>query len=307
MKLISDIINELVDSEKSINSPLLKTKVLASRLQNLQLLEWVSNELKGYESEKNFPEYRIFYGNITGTYLNGNMQYSNQPVPTIGLEKSFDNSLRSVRFTQSISSLENFIKLDESGMLEYTFPAEITALIEQNWRKMGNPYLQLINCRRTISIHSMNEILSVVRNNLLDFMLKIDIEFGNLTEIEELKTKYKEIANIMNHTIINASGDGNIVNTGANAKVNSSTNITKNNKEELQKHLVENGVSKEETDELLKIIDSEQPNSETKTFGEKVNNWTSKVLGKVLDGSWNIGIGTAGTVLTEAIKKYYGL
>ncbi|NLP59293.1 hypothetical protein, partial [Lutibacter sp. B1] len=34
MKLINDIINELVDTDKSINSPLLKTKVLASRLQN---------------------------------------------------------------------------------------------------------------------------------------------------------------------------------------------------------------------------------------------------------------------------------
>lgn len=307
MKLVSDIINELVDSEKSINSPLLKTKVLASRLQNVQLLEWVSNELKGYESDNDVPHYRIYMGNIIGTYLNGTMQYNNQPVPTIGIDKDFDNSLRSIKFSQSISSLENFIKLDESGILEYTFPAEITALIEKNWRKMGNPYLQLINCRRTVSIHSMNEILSVVRNNLLDFMLKIDNEFGNLTEIEELKTKHKEIANIMNHTIINASGDGNIVNTGANAKVNSSTNITKNNKEELQKHLVDNGVSKEETEELFKIIDSEQPNNDTKTFGEKVNNWTSKMLGKVLDGSWNIGIGTAGTVLTEAIKKYYGL
>ena len=85
MKLIQDIINELVDSELSINSPLLKTKVLASRLQNDELLIWVTNELKGYDNDGDLPSYRKFNGNIIGTYINGSMQYTSQPVPTTGL------------------------------------------------------------------------------------------------------------------------------------------------------------------------------------------------------------------------------
>ncbi|MBK7490043.1 MAG: hypothetical protein IPI74_09620 [Bacteroidales bacterium] len=60
MKLINDIINELIDTEKSIVSPLLKTKVLASRLGNDVLLTWVSNELKGYENKDELPDYRKF-------------------------------------------------------------------------------------------------------------------------------------------------------------------------------------------------------------------------------------------------------
>lgn len=307
MKLINDIINELIDTDKSISSPLLKTKVLASRLQNEGLLNWVSNELKGYENTSQLPEYRKYQANITGTYINGNTQYNDQPVPTMGLKNEFEVVLRSIDFMQSISSLETLKGENKSGILEHTFPAELTGLIEQNWRKMGNPYLQLINCKKSISVNAVVEILAFVRNNLLDFMLKIDSEFGNIAEIEELKTKKDQITSIMNQTIINTSGDGNVVNTGEKVKISATINITKGNKEELTKHLEDIGLSKADTSDLMEILDEERPDFQKKTFGQKVNGWTQKMLGKALDGSWNIGIGAAGTLLAEAIKSYYGM
>lgn len=307
MKLINDIINELIDTEKSITSPLLKTKVLASRLQNEVLLNWVSNELKGYDTAGDLPDYRKYNGNITGTYINGSMQYNDQPVPTIGLKKELEEMLHSMDFYQSISSLETLKGENKSGKLEHTFPAELTGLIQQNWRKMGNPYLQLVNCKKSISVNAVVEILSFVRNNLLDFMLKIDSEFGNITEIEELKTKKEEIATIMNQTIINNSGDGNVLNTGEKANITATININKGNKEELAKHLQDIGLSDADTTELIDIIDTEEPNFDNKTFGQKVNTWTHKMLGKALDGSWNIGIGAAGSLIAEAVKTYYGM
>ena len=307
MKLINDIINELIDTEKSITSPLLKTKVLASRLQNIELLNWVSNELAGYENTEELPEYRIFQGNITGTYINGTMQYNEQPVPTVGLNEKLEKTIRSINLNQSISSLENLNNDGESGFLEHAFPAELVGLIQKNWRKMGNPYLQLINCKISIPASAVNEVLSYVRNNLLDFMLKIDSEFGNITEIEELKTKKEEIATIMNQTIINTSGDGNVVNTGDKVKVSANITINKGSKEELLRYMQDIGLSDKDVVELSVIIDTEKPDLKKKTFGQKVNNWTQKVLGKALDGSWNIGVGAAGNLLTEAIKMYYGM
>ncbi|MBF4465869.1 hypothetical protein IRZ99_11440 [Flavobacterium sp. LC2016-12] len=71
MKLVNDIINELIDTEKSVSSPLLKTKVLASRLQNATLLNWVTKELKGYDCLSELPDYRKFEGNIVGTFIAG--------------------------------------------------------------------------------------------------------------------------------------------------------------------------------------------------------------------------------------------
>jgi hypothetical protein len=307
MKLINEIINELVDNEKSISSPLLKTKVLASRLQNDVLLNWVSNELKGYSTEADLPDYRKYRGNITGYYIDGGIQYNDQPVPTTGLNRDIEIKLRSMNIYHSISTLETLKGENKSGKLEHTFPAELTALIQQNWRKMGNPYLQLVNCKISISVNAVNEILSIVRNNLLEFMLKIDSEFGNNTQIEELKTKKVEIATIMNQTIINNSGDGNVLNTGEKANIIAAININKGNKEELDKHLQAIGLNDIDTTELIDIIDTEEPNFDNKTFGQKVNTWIQKMLGKVLDGSWNIGIGASGNLISEAIKTYYGM
>ncbi len=133
MKLIQDIINQLIDTEKSITSPLLKTKVLASRLQNDTLFNWVTKELIGYDNSDEIPDYRKYLGSITGTYINGNMQYNDQPVPTVGLKKEFENVIRSMNFNQSISTLETLQSDKKSGKLEHNFPAEIVGLIQENW------------------------------------------------------------------------------------------------------------------------------------------------------------------------------
>lgn len=307
MKLVNDIINELIDTEKSVSSPLLKTKVLASRLQNETLLNWVTKELKGYDCLSELPDYRKFEGNIVGTFIAGSQQYNSQPVPLIGLDEEFQISLTNMNLFNSVSSLESLKREDGRGMLEYTFSAEITGLIEQNWRKMGNPYLRLVNCKRWIAGNVVDGVIACVRNSLLDFMLKIDSEFGNITEIEELKTKRKEIATIMNQTIINTTGDGIIVNTGEKAKINANINITKGSKDELSNRLRESGVKEEDIAELVEIIDDEEPNFVNNTFGQKVNTWTQKMLGKALDGSWNIGIGAAGSLIAEVVKAYYGI
>jgi hypothetical protein len=306
MKLIHDIINELVDTNISISSALLKTKVLASRLENEALLTWVSKELKGYDSFNELPYYRIFKGHLTGTVIHGNLQYNDKPVATTGLDGEFEEAIKSMNFTQSISSLEILKTENKSGRLENIYNAEITSLIEQNWRNLGNPRLQLINCKISISVNAVIEILSVVRNNLLDFMLKIDSEFGNITEIEELKTKTTEISTIMSQTIINNTGDGNILNTGENSIINAEIKISKGNTDDLIKQLKSIGLNSDDTSELIDVID-EAPDYTNKKFGEKVNFWIQKMVGKALDGTWNIGVGAAGNMLADAVNKYYGI
>lgn len=307
MKLISQIINELVDTDKSIIGALLKTKVLASRIQNNQLLNWINGELNGFNSIENLPDYRKNIPTVLkGSYINGQMKYTNQPIPTIGLDWNIQKKLQISEFQESIYSLENLI---ENETTYFTSPqkAEVVSLIEENWINMGNPYLQLINVNKIVAKNTVVEVISKVRNKLLEFMLKIDEEFGNITEITELKEKKNEISTIMSQTIINTSGDGNVVNTGKKAKIDAEIIINKGNKDDLAKHLQENGISEKDTIELINIIDTEKPNKENNTFGEKVNDWTKKMIGKALDGSWNIGIGAAGSLIAEAVGKYYGI
>jgi hypothetical protein len=306
MKLISDIINELIDSEKSVTSPLLKTKVLASRLKNEELLTWVNNELNGYDFNATVPEYRKCDGNVSGTYLSGNWQFNDQPLPTTGLPHELEQVIRQMDFYQSVATLESLQSNNKSGTLEAVFPAELSALMERNIQKMGNPFFQIIRARRYTSINVVTQILSVIRSKLLDFMLKLDEEFGNLTEIEEMKNKNEQISTIMNQTIIN-TGDGNVVNTGDNSKVKANISINKGDKAALKQKLSQNGIAPEDVDELINIIDTELPDNTTGVFGQPVQKWTQKMLGKAVDGSWQIGLGAAGNLLTELLKAYYGI
>jgi len=305
MKLISDIVNELVDTKTSITSPLLKTKVLASRLKNNDLLDWVNRELNGYDELGTLPNYRKAMGQISGTYINGNFKYTNQPIPTFGLADDMIEALHSMDFYQSVSTLESYLGQNESGKLEQIFPAELAAYLESNIRKNGNRFFHLVSAHKFISINSVTQVISVIRSKLLDFMLKLDEEFGNIAEIEDLRHKNESITKYMSQTII-TTGDGNILNTGDQAQIKARIKINKGDKEALKKKLKENSIEDNDIAELIQIVDTEEPDTEKATFGKKANGWIQKMIGKSLDGTWQISVGAAGSLLAEVIRAYYG-
>lgn len=307
MKLLSNIINELIDTDKTISSPILKAKVFASRIQNKELLEWLNKELGGYDTSEELPEYRVYKCHLNGSYINGNMKYTNVSIGTTGLDENISERLKYMSFYQSISSLEQDIVENKSGSLTQDLPAELISYIGDNIRKKGNPYYNLIDARKSLSTSAITEILSVVRNKLLDFVLKIDEEFGSITEIKDLRYKSQEIQKIVNKTIIKTSGDGNLINTGENAKIKSSIKISKGNKTDIRNRIKEVGLTEKDAEELIEIIDNDNPDLENERFGDKVNLWIQNMIGKALNGSWQVSIGAAGSILAEIIQQYYGV
>jgi hypothetical protein len=306
MELLSRIINDLIDEEKTLNSALLKTKVLASRIQNQELLNWVNNELSGYKNIDELPDYRKELNNeLKGSFLNGTMKYTNAQIPTVGLDDALEKKLRTTDFTESINSLERLVSSQDSSSFSGSIRAELSSLIENNWINMGNPYLQLLSVHKSIPKSLIVGIITNVRNKLLDFMLELDAKYGDLTEIKDLKMKKEEISSIVNNTIIN--GHGNVLNTGKKSTITNSANINRESKEDLIAHLKDLGLTEEDTIEIIEIIDTDTPDYANERFGVNVNTWIAKMINKTIDGSWNISIGAAGTLLAEAIKKYYGM
>jgi hypothetical protein len=43
-----------------------------------------------------------------------------------------------------------------------------------------------------------------------------------------------------------------------------------------------------------------------KRFGPRVREWIKKMISKAVDASWQIELGVAGNLLTDALKAYYG-
>lgn len=304
MRSITDMISDLIDSEKSITSPLLATKVLATKLRNNELLEWVNNELNGYS--KDLPPYRRCVGAVTGNYINGTYQFNNQPFQTDLVPENVQDWFTYVDFYQGISTLESLERQSNSGRIEVPLSAQMIAMLEESIKIHGNPHLQILRATKWTSVNMITQILAIVRNKLLEFMLKLEDEFGDQAEIKDLQKSNGKIKTIMYQTII-TNGNGNILNTGSNVDVSANVTVKKGEKDTIRQTLTDNGVTEKDLSDLMSIIDSDFPNQKTGIFGKKVNTWMANMIGKILDGKWQTNIAAAGSILDDAIRRYYGM
>jgi hypothetical protein len=310
MNIITEIINLLTDNDSSITNALLKIKVFSMRLKNNFLTEWIDKELTGYKTNDELPSYRKSGCNLVGNYINGNWKMENQILATMNLPDWVRESVEQMDFYQSISVLESYIKDDKMKTISISIPAEVIGIITDTYQNLGNPYLTVYSAYKKVHIGAVKQIITEVRNRTLDLMLKLEQEFGFDIEIHALIEKKSDvnflIQNIMNQITINNEGEGNVINTGNNNEIISKINISKLDFESLKKELSKNNVAETDINDLEQII-IEKPDKKSKLFGPKVNNWIKKMLDKSLDGTWQVGIATAGTLLGELLKKYYGM
>jgi len=200
MEEINNIIIELINKDKSLVSALSKTKLLAIHLQNDSLLLWVERELNGYKNNA-LPSYRSFKAHVVGTFINGQYKYNNQPISTIHMAHELDTQLHTISFQQSVENLELILETTKSTSIEFKFPSSICEQIEDHLRAMGSPNFQLIECKKTISISVISEILNKIRIILLDFLLKMDAEFNELKNVSLLRDKSNEVNQIVKHIL----------------------------------------------------------------------------------------------------------
>ena len=185
MELIGTIISEFTDVNISLTSPLIKNKVCASRLQNQELLQWVNNELIGYKKLDSLPSYRQTTGDICGNYMNGNWQVTNQVIVFPKQKVKTGKELYRMDICLSIQALESF-KADGKGYIAEYFNNEQKRVLE-GYLKKRNPDLELFDIYKRAPNNFVIEILSNVRDKLLDFMLQLEQVYDYISEIEGLK------------------------------------------------------------------------------------------------------------------------
>ncbi|MBF0762159.1 hypothetical protein IR148_14050 [Dysgonomonas mossii] len=213
MNILTNIINLLSDDSKPLTSSFLQIKVLASRLQSTQLLEWVNKELSGYNKGDSIPEYRICTSLLMGNNLNGNTECKNHPFALLGLDAKIKDILEHVDFFNGIGALESFVLKNEN--LQIAVPTEVLELINDLYRQKGNPYFSAYSVYKSVTIDQIKQITTNIRNTALDLILSLENEFGYEIELNELIKKRDE-ANSIIQNIINNSGNNNIINIGNN-------------------------------------------------------------------------------------------
>ncbi len=314
--VLNNVINDLIDAEKSLINPLMKLNYFGRITKNAELIEYTLNEIKGYSVNSNLPDYRKIGSRLFVDFQAGWNSHPHKELPIAGLEKNIQEFCKFIPVYESIREIEDmnskFSEKDISYELQLPIPLELLPQIQPFATKLykSDIRMQVTGARLVGNSRKILGITETVRTNLLAFSMEIAENFGYEIELtdfnEQRENNNKTILQFMTTNNITTTGDGNIINTGNKAKIDAQINISKGCKEELIEFLQKNGVSQEDTTELLEIIDTEEPNQESKTFGKNVSEWTKKMLGKAVDGGWNIGIGAAGSILAEAIGKYYG-
>ena len=303
MNLLEDIQNAASDPSSSVSTLLRKCKILAARLGNRRLEDWIVWESDGYPEDVSVPNYRIWQLQVRGNFLGPYSKFDHAPIPTVNLPKDVQKSYNEYKCRFSIASVESIIENENKNVLTTRGLASVLG---------GNVYPRMtcVECWAEFSIGDCIELINAVRNRILDFSLALWNEnpaagetsstVGQLPSPDETTQLVNQTFNTTVH-----GGSANLLGTANRSSIE--FNVGLDDFESVRRVLQGNGMSKKDIAELEDALDEDGRPHSPNQFGPKVSSWIAGVMKKASEGTWNIGIGAAGKLLADVISKFYGL
>lgn len=298
VKLLDEIVELLSTEEGSLTEALLKTKVLLHSLRQTELIAWVNGELNGYRDEQEIPDYRKIPALVLANLTSMTFQANSHPLPIGHLSQERREGLEVTSMPQSLSVLEKFAK-NPDGSLESPIPLEFNGLLGETLA----PGVSIQRAWSQIQISSVVQILTEVRSRLLDFILTLRDQLSDHPSQEEKQTL--DTKSLFANAIL---GDNATIIIGDKNKTAVVNLHLKGNFEALTFELKKFNVSDADISNLKVAIQGDQLelNPSHKEFGSSVKEWVQGMLHKAVEASWQIELGMASAVLTDALKHYYG-
>ena len=213
----SEIIKKFAKKEIDTETALRILKVLFADFPERQIPDWVEHELSGYSSVDDVPEYRKTTGVLMGNVGNYGLHMTNVGIPLDNsTPESFLNYCNNVTLHDSIGAvmkMQEELKQDGNHRLVKEIPPDAFPII------MKHSLLQMsavLKAQVEFTSSILPGIISSVDSKILDLLLELEKNFGNLDEldidfdskpaeeIKELNTRM--IFNVFNNVHI---GDGN--------------------------------------------------------------------------------------------------
>lgn len=187
-KIIKELANETIDTSIALK----RTKVLLSELNDEKLINWVNSELTGYSDIENLPSYRKVKGNIIGSYFKGSMMqhmtWTNVSIPLGNMPDDFKEGLLCIYFKEGVESLKQLC--EQEGEIGKIVPADLFSSIAYY---NNDEYMNITSARVIVGKQNVANIFSAIQNRLLDTLIILEKEFGNLDDLDiELTGKSEE-------------------------------------------------------------------------------------------------------------------
>ena len=302
MQLLKDIVTLLSDKDGSLTDALLKTKVLMHRIGHKELAGWVNDELNGYTTDRQVPDYRVIPTRLHGDVSNIVWQHKAAQLPTAHLDKEIRERFCIEKLRQSVQVLEQLSKASDS--LSRPVQPELYGLLAKG---AIEPSFHINRAWVQFEPTQIVNVLIEVRSRLLDFALNLQGELGDVAE-DNMKEAAKGIdaAGMFASAVF---GDNTTFVIGNSNETTITNTVTNGDFAALAKAFRDTGVGETDVDELKAAVDDDDPKAvaETKQFGPKVKAWMVKMSHKAIDGVWSIGIGAGGKLLADALGSYYGI
>ena len=314
--LLQEVIDDLVNTDKSLSSPLMKLNYFAKLIKNQDLIEYTHQELNGYDKPDKIPSYRKAVGTLYVDFQAYIHQHTDKPLPISMIDQKYQEVFKYVHIKEGIASVEKLAKEagsgKSSGQMYKPLPMEMLFVLQEPARRLyiSDARIDVIAAKVGFGTSIIIEIPNAIRTKLLDFVMSIGENFGYDIEIETFNKKAEinnqTIIHQMNTTINNA-GDGNVINTGNQNQIENNVTLYKGDIERLQKELQDQGIDDADIQEISEIVATEKPNEDNGRLGEKSNGWISKVINKSLNGIGKIATGISANLLATLVKQYYGM
>lgn len=190
-KLIRDIAEESI----SLESALIRLRVITYSLKNSELQKWIENELRGYKIDDEIPQYRkgIAY-NIRYSGINGNFTVKSAPLSESFFTDETKKILKARQITDGIGTIERNLSIEMIYDLIELAPMVYTA---------SKNSIQCYALEQVVNKASLEKILNNVKIMLIDILLDLESKFGELDQLDiDVKHISSEELQTVNETLL---------------------------------------------------------------------------------------------------------
>ena len=304
MTLLRQIQEAAVDSKVNLPDLLRRCKLLGARLGSVEFKTWVDHELNGYPDEDKLPEYRVFEVDSFGHFVGPlGSQIKNAPIPPMSIPEKFREIIAIHKITQPISALTELLRGQGQENFMAHWPADLTALVGGSIYRHN----QCLTAWKSIPRGHVAAIVDTIRTRILNFVIEIEANAPDAGEapVNMPPIPKGEVAQVFNTYVW--GGVGNLAAGSQDFTQASQMAVQKGDFGSLRDFLTKLEVPSDEIATLETSIKDDAKSAGEGKLGPKASGWLGRMVQKAGEGTLKIGASVAGTVLTKALTKYFGL
>ena len=303
MSLIKEIQEAAVDSRVDLPTLLRKCRLLAARMRNQDLKQWVDYELNGYPSRESLPFYRTLgaqsFGDFYDSLGNG---MKNAPIPSYSVPSEIREFVTSQHFLVGVGEIVAMVQnFKNSPTVQLRWSSDV-------FLRLGQDIYTGYNCFgawKMVSRSAIFGILETVRNRILEFSIEIESEILDDADLPSLAEFPQERSQQIFQTVV--MGDvGNLSYGSSGFSQTAEFPVAENNLSSLREFLEKHNVTGGDICELVTALKEDEKPDQQGKLGKRTSEWIGKMVGKAISGAWGVSSSAAADLLKQAILTYLG-